>query len=256
MSPTRRAALAAGLALAAAVPAAAQGTGGRRPRVVALVHPGMVLLDLVGPLTVFNVAGFEVRLAWKDLSPVTTDVGLPMAPSARLADLVPGAEILFVPGGLAGSVALMDDPEVLGFLAAQATAARWVTAVCTGSLVLGAAGLLRGRRATSHWYVRDLLPLMGAAVSPGRVVVDGNRITGGGVTAGIDFGLRLAAEIGGEALARRVGLVVEYAPEPPFGDGTPEAAGAALTSEVLSRRAPALDAARAAALRAQARLGT
>jgi cyclohexyl-isocyanide hydratase len=251
----RRASLAAFAALAAGTTASAQPIPRDGLEVVMLVHPGMILLDLVAPMTVFNLMGATLRLAWKDLSPVATDVGLPVTPNSRLVDLTPGAPILFLPGGLGGSVALMDDPEVLGFLAAQGTAARWVTSVCTGSLVLGAAGLLRGHRATSHWYVRDLLPLMGATMATDRVVLDGNRMTGGGATAGVDFGLRLAAEIGGEALARRIGLVLEYAPDPPFGPGSPEASPGAVP-DVLARRAPVLATARAAALRAQHRLGT
>jgi cyclohexyl-isocyanide hydratase len=140
-------------------------------------------------------------------------------------------------------------------LADPASRARFVTSVCTGSLLLGAAGLLNGYRATSHWYVRDLLPLMGATLDGGRVVEDRNRITGGGVTAGIDFGLALAARLRGEDYARRVQLAVEYDPQPPFGSGSPERAGESLVGEMRQRRAPMIAAARAAANRARGRLG-
>lgn len=253
--PTRRLALGAMGALFGAASAGAQpapAAGG--PRVVMLVHPGMVLLDLVGPMTVFNLVGAQVALAWKDLVPVSTDVGLPVMPTARFGDVPAGADVLCIPGGLGGSIAAMEDPAVLAFVAAQGAAARWVTSVCTGGLVLGAAGLLRGRRATTHWYVRDLLAKFGAIPVADRVVTDGNRITGGGVTAGLDFGLRIAAALAGEEAARRVQLVLEYAPAPPFDAGTPEAAGPALTADVLRRRAPVLAAAEAAADRASRRL--
>jgi transcriptional regulator GlxA family with amidase domain len=149
----------------------------------------------------------------------------------------------------------MDDREVLDFLASWGGTARYVTSVCTGSLLLGAAGLLRGYRATSHWYVRDLLPLMGATATPDRVVVDRNRLTGGGVTAGLDFGLTLVAALRGEDLARRVQLVLEYDPRPPYAAGSPETAGPSAAADVRRRRAAVLEDARQAALRARARLG-
>jgi putative intracellular protease/amidase len=250
---TRREAVGAAAALLGATQVQAQPAGGG-PRVVMLVHSGMVLLDLVGPLTVFNLLGAAVALAGKEGAPVTTDVGLPVMPTARYADVAPGAAVLFVPGGLGGSVAAMQDAATLDFLAAQGAAARWVSSVCTGALVLGAAGLLRGRRATTHWYVRDLLPLLGAIPAAGRVVTDGNRITGGGVTAGLDFGLTIAAALAGAEAARRIQLVLEYAPDPPFAAGMPEGAGPALTADVLARRAPVLAAARTAAEAASRRL--
>src|SRR4051812_24132360 len=164
------------------------------PRLVvaALVHDKMILLDLAGPLTVFNLLRAEVYLVGKSLTPVKTDVGIAIAPTTMLADCPANVDILFVPGGLEGTVAMMGDPEVVAFLADRGSRARYVTSVCTGSLLLGAAGLLRGYQATSHWYVRDLLGLMGASVRGDRVVVDRNRLTGGGVTAGVDFGLEIA----------------------------------------------------------------
>jgi cyclohexyl-isocyanide hydratase len=221
-----------------------------------LVYPDMVLLDLVGPQTVFSLLMAKVHLVGKDSRPATTDVGVAVQPTTTFADCPEQLDVLFVPGGLKGTVAAMDDPETLDFLARRGTSARFVTSVCTGSLLLGAAGLLRGYRAASHWYVRDLLPLLGATPAAERVVMDRNRLTGGGVTAGIDFGLTLAATLRGQEYARRVQLVIEYDPQPPHRAGTPETAGAAAADDVRRRRAPAIAAARQAALRAKARLGT
>jgi len=221
-----------------------------------LVHPDMVLLDLVGPQTVFSLLMANVHLVWKDAEPVPTDVGIMVQPTTTFAECPEQIDVVFVPGGLKGTVAAMEDREVLDFLASRGRSARYVTSVCTGSLLIGAAGLLQGYRATSHWYVRDLLPMMGATMAVDRVVVDRNRITGGGVTAGIDFGLTLAAALRGEDYARRVQLVIEYDPKPPYGSGTPETAGAAAADEVRRRRAPLLAAAKQAALRAKARLAT
>jgi cyclohexyl-isocyanide hydratase len=163
-------------------------------------------------------------------------------------------DVLFVPGGLEGTAALMDDLEVLNFLATRGTRSRFVSSVCTGSLLLGAAGLLRGYDATSHWSVRDLLALMGANVKAERVVRDRNRLTGGGVTAGIDFGLELACELRGEEYARLIQLALEYNPQPPFAAGTPRQAGSALTQRLLEIRAPAIAAVKAAVIRASERL--
>lgn len=242
-------------ALPSALQAQPAQAGGGPLRVAMLVHPDMVLLDLVGPQTVFSLLMAEVHLVARDRRPVTTDVGIAVTPTTTYAECPAELDVLFVPGGLKGSVALMDDRATLEFLADRASRARFVTSVCTGSLLLGAAGLLNGYRATSHWYVRDLLPLMGATLDGGRVVEDRNRVTGGGVTAGIDFGLTLAARLRGEDYARRVQLVVEYDPQPPFGSGSPERAGESLVGEIRQRRAPLIAAARAAANRARGRLG-
>ena len=229
----------------------AQTTGA--PPQIALVYPGMVLLDLLGPHTVFNLLRADVHLVAKDRVPVPTDVGYLMTPTMTLGECPMDLDVLFVPGGFEGTVALMDDDDVLNFLATRGARARYVTSVCTGSLLLEAAGLLRGYNATSHWYVRDLLALMGANVKTERVVRDRNRLTGGGVTAGIDFGLELAREIRGDDYAH-LQLVLEYNPQPPFAAGTPQQAGPALTQRVLDIRAPAITAAKEAAIRAGARL--
>jgi cyclohexyl-isocyanide hydratase len=171
----------------------AGGAGPGRPKIAMLVHPGMVMQDFIGPLTVFNLIHSEIHLVWKKPEPVMTEVGLPVMPSTPFADCPTSLDVLFVPGGLDGSMMMMEDQEVLEFLADRGKTARYVTSDCTGALVLGAAGLLRGYRATGHWYIRDLLSLLGATPVNERVVQDRNRITGGGVTAGIDFGLTLAS---------------------------------------------------------------
>ncbi len=248
-------ALAAGLAvLSGTANAQPAPPGGGGPVVVMLIHPGMILLDLAGPLTVFALLGADIHLTARDRAAVPTDIGIPVAPRDDFASAPAAPDVLFVPGGLGGSIAAMDDAATTAFLAQRGVQARFVTSVCTGALVLGAAGLLRGHRATTHWYVRDLLPLFGATPTAGRVVVDGNRVTAGGVTAGLDFGLTLAARLRGEAEARRVQLVLEYAPQPPFDAGEPEGAGPALVVDVLARRQPVLVAARQAAERARDRM--
>ncbi len=244
---------AAAMALMAQAPSA-NAQRNSRPIVAAVVYPGMILLDLVGPLTVFNIMGADVHLVWKDLNPVATDVGLKVTPTATPSDAPRQVDILFVPGGLGGTVAAMREPEILAFVTRWGTSARWVTSVCTGSLLLGAAGLLRGYSATSHWYCVDMLGSLGAKPSHDRVVVDRNRVTGGGVTTGIDFGLQLAALIVGEDVAKRIQLLIEYQPKPPFDAGEPVSAGPALTQAVLTARAPALAAARDAIAAASAQL--
>lgn len=163
-----------------------------------------------------------LHLLWKDLAPVTSSTGLVFTPTMTYADC-PRLDVICVPGG-AGVGALMEDPHTLDFLKDQAQTARYVTSVCTGSLVLGAAGLLRGRKATTHWAYHDLLAPLGAIAVQARVVRDGNLFTGGGITAGIDFALTLAAELYSEDVAQRVQLQIEYAPAPPFDAGSPQTA--------------------------------
>jgi cyclohexyl-isocyanide hydratase len=190
-----------------------------------LLFPRMTQLDLTGPFEVFTrLPDAQVLLLWKTLEPVEADSGLRLLPSATLRDC-PALDVICVPGG-PGVNALIEDAEVLDWLRHQAEGARYVTSVCTGSLVLGAAGLLRGKRATSHWGARDLLAAFGATPIADRVVRDGNVFTGGGVTAGIDFALTIAAEIAGPQTAQAIQLQIEYAPAPPFNAGTPETAPA------------------------------
>jgi cyclohexyl-isocyanide hydratase len=196
-----------------------------------LLFPGLTQLDLTGPFEVLHrVPDTEVHLLWKDTAPVRAGSGLAILPTAAL-EAAPPLDVVFVPGGF-GQVELMGDEAVLAFLREHGGRARYVTAVCTGSLLLGAAGLLAGYQATTHWAYVDLLARFGARHVPGRVVVDRNRITGGGVTAGIDFGLRLAAELAGEDTARAIQLGLEYDPDPPFDSGHPDVADPELVARV------------------------
>ncbi len=219
-------------------------------QVVMLVYPGMTALDLVGPQQVFGYTmGMEVHLMWKSTEAVTTDTGLRLLPSKRLADGPAEVDLLFVPGGGRETVALMEDREVTDFLRKVGAKARFVTSVCSGSLVLGAAGLLRGYRVTSHWAVRDVLPLLGATPVDSRYVEDRNRITGGGITAGLDFALRLAGKLRGEDYGRGLELMLEYDPDPPFGAGTPKKAGPRIMQAMTRMYQPLHQAARASAER-------
>ena len=203
-----------------------------------LVFPTVQQLDLTGPYEVFaSIPGAKVDLIWKDRAPVTAATGLVLTPTMTFAEC-PALDILCVPGGR-GINALLADSEVLSFLRAQAARARYVSSVCTGALVLGAAGLLKGRRATTHWASHDLLAKFGAIPTQGRVVRDGNLFTAGGVTAGIDFGLTMVAELLGEAQAQTIQLGHEYAPAPPFAAGSPETAPPAVVAAARERLASA-----------------
>ena len=188
--------------------------------VVMLAYPNMTQLDLTGPFEVFTrFKELKVDLVWKTADPVRDGSGLMIVPSATF-EPSPQADILFVPGG-PGQTALMSDDETLGFLRRQAAAARYVTSVCTGSLVLAAAGLLTGYRATCHWMSLPQLAHFDVTPVTERVVVDRNRVTGAGVTSGIDFALTLMAEIFGEERAKLAQLSMEYDPHPPFPGGAP-----------------------------------
>jgi cyclohexyl-isocyanide hydratase len=199
-----------------------------------LVFPSVQQLDLTGPYDVFaSIPGAKVHLIWKDRSAITSATGLVLTPTMTFAEC-PTLDVLCVPGGR-GINALLQDAEVLDFLRAQAARARYVSSVCTGSLVLGAAGLLKGRRATTHWNSHDFLAKFGAIPTHGRVVRDGNLFTAGGVTAGIDFGLTVVAELLGDAQAQVIQLGHEYAPEPPFRAGTPETAPPAVLAAAKER---------------------
>ena len=203
-------------------------------RVVFLVYPNVTQLDLTGPAQVLSRLGdAKVDLVWKTLDPVQTDSGFALLPTATLSDVL-HADILCIPGGF-GCTDVMHDDDVLDWVRTIGNGAQWVTSVCTGSLILGAAGLLQGYRATSHWAWRDYLSLFGADPVAQRVVFDRNRVTGGGVTAGIDFALALTAAIRDDDYARSVQLGLEYDPSPPFDSGTPEKAGTELVDAVNRR---------------------
>ncbi len=186
-----------------------------------LVFPNVTQLDLTGPAQVLSRLGnTTVNLVWKDKSPVPTDAGFPLLPTASF-DEVDQVDILCVPGGL-GTMELMQDREVLAWLQKVAANADWVTSVCTGSLVLGAAGLLKGYKSACHWASVDQLAFFGATPVRQRIVEDRNRFSGGGVTSGIDFALALAARIRGEDHAKFIQLAIEYDPHPPFDAGSPD----------------------------------
>jgi cyclohexyl-isocyanide hydratase len=196
-----------------------------RTRIQMLVYPGMTLQDLVGPLQVWAAwPGVEIQFAWKSTGPVPTDSSLAVVATTSFADAWVAPDILFAPGGLLPTFELLDDAAVIEFLRSRGAQAKWVTSVCTGAVLLGAAGLLRGYRAATHWFARDSLALFGATPSSERWVIDRNRATGGGVTAGIDFGLAVLAQLAGAETARVVQLALEYSPRPPFRSGTPEEA--------------------------------
>ena len=216
-----------------------------------LLFPNVTQLDLTGPAQVLSrVPDATVHLAWKTLDPVPTDSGFAICPTITFADS-PQFDVLCVPGGL-GIEPLFEDAEVLAFLRKQGEQARYVTSVCSGSLVLGAAGLLDGYESACHWAWRGLLPRFGAIPVDERIVRDRNRISGGGVTAGIDFALALAAELAGDEVARRIQLTFEYDPQPPFDAGSPRAAGPELVARVRELTAPRLQRVEAMLDRAQA----
>ena len=188
-----------------------------------VLFPGLTQLDLTGAYEVLaRMPGTRIHLVASTLEPVRSEWGLTILPDVTFAG-APALDVLCVPGGW-GVNEYLDDEELLGFLRTRGERARYVTSVCSGALLLGAAGLLRGYRATTHWLSLDLLPFLGAEAIRQRVVRDRNRITGAGVTAGIDFGLALAAELFGSAMAQRIQLAIEYAPAPPFDSGSPDTA--------------------------------
>lgn len=205
-----------------------------RYRIGLLAFPDMTQLDLTGPLQVFaNLPDADVHVLWKTLDPIRAHGGLTLVPDTTLADCPP-LDVICVPGGY-GVLDLMEDQTVLSFLRMQAAQATFVGSICTGSLVLGAAGLLRGKKATTHWAWIDLLTPLGAIPTKGRVVRDGKFMTGGGVTAGIDFALTMVAELAGRDAAESIQLSIEYAPAPPFDAGSPDTARPELLAAVRTR---------------------
>src|SRR4029077_12659519 len=188
-----------------------------------LVFPNVTQLDLTGPVQVFSsVPGAKLHLIWKRIEPVASDSVLVLTPTTTFADC-PQLDVICVPGGV-GSDNLLNDADVLDFLRRQAEGARFITSVCTGSLVLGAAGLLKGYRAATHWTAMEFLSAFGAIPTKTRVCVDRNRVTGGGVTAGIDFALTLVSLLHDQKTAEAIQLRLEYNPAPPFNSGSPDTA--------------------------------
>jgi cyclohexyl-isocyanide hydratase len=223
-------------------------------RIGMLIFPRLTQLDMTGPYEVLaRLPDTQVELVARDRAPVTTDRGMQIVPTTTYADCPP-LDVIMVPGG-PGQQELMEDEEALSFLRRQAAGAQYVTSVCTGSLVLGAAGLLKGKRATSHWAAVDHLALLGAVPVREKVVIDGNVITGAGVTSGIDFALKLAAVLASEEVAREIQLQIEYDPEPPFDSGSPKTAAPALVERLKARLAPLNAARQALAARVGRKLG-
>jgi cyclohexyl-isocyanide hydratase len=204
-----------------------------------LLFPQVQQLDLTGPYDVLaSLPDVKVHLIWKDLMPITASTGLMLKPTVTFDDC-PALDVICIPGG-SGVGPLMEDEQTLDFIKTQAINARYVTSVCTGALVLGAAGLLKGKRATTHWAYHELLAPLGATAVKDRVVRDGNLLTGGGITAGIDFALTLAAELFDQDTAELVQLQLEYSPAPPFAAGSPETAPTAVLEEARKRAAGSL----------------
>ncbi len=200
----------------------------------AFIFPGIDQMDFAGPFEVLSrLPNSTFHVLWKDLSPVRDLNGLLLTPEKTFSE-APRLDVLIVPGGY-GQQALMEDETVLSFIRAQAAEARYVMSVCTGALICGAAGLLRGRRATTHWTAFHLLEYFGAIPVDGRVVLDGNYLSTAGVSAGIDGALRMAALLRGDRVAQQIQLSIEYAPEPPFAAGTPKTAAPELVAEACER---------------------
>ena len=220
-----------------------------------LIFPRLTQLDMTGPYEVLaRLPNTVVDLVARSLEPVTTDRGMQIVPTVTYETCQP-LDVVMVPGG-PGQQDLMEDEAALDFLRRQAATATYVTSVCTGSLVLGAAGLLKGRRATCHWAAIDHLALLGAIPVHERVVVDGNIVTGAGVASGIDFALRLAAILDGEKVAREIQLQIEYDPDPPFDSGSPQTAARETLDALKARLAKLNEERRAVATRVGRRLGT
>lgn len=200
-----------------------------------IIFPNLTQLDLTGPYEIFGrIPSVDILLIADSLQPVKSDGGLLLTPNETFAS-APRVDILFVPGGR-GIFEAMQNKQLLGFLQEQGANAKYITSVCTGSLILAAAGLLNGYKATTHWLSLDLLKLFNVEVVEDRVVIDRNRITGGGVTAGIDFGLFVIAKLLGEAAAKKVQLMLEYDPAPPYNAGSPKTADKMLVDEVVNAR--------------------
>ncbi len=224
-------------------------------RIGMLIFPRLTQLDMTGPYEVLaRLPDTQVELIARTPDPVTTDRGMQIVPTVTY-DTCPPLDIVMVPGG-PGQQDLMEDEAALSFLRRQAATAKYVTSVCTGSLVLGAAGLLKGKRATCHWAAIEHLAAFGAIPVAERVVVDGNIVTGAGVASGIDFALSLAALLEGEAVAREIQLQIEYDPAPPFDGGSPKTARPETLAALKARLAKLNEERRVVAARVGARLGT
>lgn len=217
-----------------------------------LVYPGMTVMDLVGPHCMFgSLMGVKIHIVAKTLDPVTSDAGLIVVPTATFETCPKDLTVLFAPGGTDGTLAAASDAQTLAFFADRGARAKYITSVCSGSLILGAAGLLKGYKATSHWSCREALAGFGALPTEERVVRDRNRITGAGVTAGLDFGLTMVAELRGKIYAECTQLMSEYDPHPPFNAGSMKTAPADVKKAMIELAADFSKKAAALAAKAQ-----
>jgi len=224
-------------------------------RIGMLIFPRLTQLDMTGPYEVLaRLPDTQVDLVAKTMDPVTTDRGMQIVPTVTY-ETCPPLDIVMVPGG-PGQQDLMEDEAALSFLRKQAAGTKYVTSVCTGSLVLAAAGLLKGKRATCHWAAIEHLALLGAIPTKERVVIDGNVVTGAGVASGIDFALTLASILEGEAVAREIQLQIEYDPDPPFDGGSPKTARPETIAALSSRLSKLNEERRTVATRVGRKLGT
>jgi cyclohexyl-isocyanide hydratase len=200
-----------------------------------VIFPNLTQLDFTGPQQVLaRLPQSAMHIVAKSTAPVPSDSGLGLVPT-HIFENCPRLDLICIPGGSSGVVEAISDRDTIQFVRRQAATAKYVTSVCTGAFVLGVAGLLKGRRATTHWAFTELLPLVGATHENARIVKDGNVITAGGVTSGIDFGLSMVAEIAGETVARAIQLGIEYDPDPPFDSGHPDRAPDAVKAMVFPR---------------------
>lgn len=221
-----------------------------------LLFPNMTALDLVAPqLVMSKLPNSVVHLIAESQSPVMSDSDLAIVPTMTFEQCPDELDVFFVPGGPKGTLTALQNDRLLDFVSHRGSRARYLTSVCTGSVLLGAAGLLKGYKAASYWGTLDLLPVFGATPVSDRVVKDRNRITGGGITAGLDFGLELAAELRGEQRARLQQLIMEYDPKPPFDSGSLNTASAETVAHARELLGPSLLAIRAEAERAARRRG-
>ena len=200
-----------------------------------VIFPNLTQLDFTGPLQVLSrLPNSQTHIIAKQAQPVPSDCGLGLVPTCTFAE-APQLDLICVPGGGTGVSEAIGDGETVAFVREKAKDAQYVTSVCTGAFILGAAGLLQGKRATTHWAYVDLLPLVGATYEKGRIVRDGNVVTAGGVTSGIDFALSIVAALADEPTARKIQLGIEYDPDPPFDSGSPDQVPPDLKAAVLAR---------------------
>ena len=200
-----------------------------------VIFPDLTQLDFTGPQQVLaRLPQSAMHIVAKSAAPVPSDSGLSLVPTHTFENC-PRLDLICIPGGTTGVVRAMGDRETIAFVQRQSSTAKYVTLVCTGAFVLGAAGLLKGRRATTHWAFTELLPLVGATHEKKRVVKDGNLITAGGVTSGIDFGLRVVADLAGDTVAQGIQLSLEYDPDPPFASGHPDRASESVMASLSPR---------------------